>query len=91
LAEQGTLNPKVVGSTPTGRTKVQEELSVLYEIKKRLRGDVSYVIDTAPNEEIAKQRCRAYVKQSPEAELRIWNATDGHWVLWYPETEKVAG
>ena len=65
---------------------------MVYEIKKRLRGDLSYTIDTAPNEEIAKQRCRAYIKQNPDADLRIWNATDGHWILWYPETEKaVAG
>jgi hypothetical protein len=63
---------------------------MLYEIKKHYRGDLSYTIDTAPNEEIAKQRCRDYIAEHPESKLRIWNATDKHWILWYPEEEKKA-
>lgn len=60
-----------------------------FEIKKHWRGDMSYTIDTAPNEEIAKDRCTDYFKAHPDAQLRIWNATDKHWVLWYPEGKEV--
>ncbi len=55
---------------------------MLFEIKKHYRGDVSYTIDTAPNEEIAKDRCEEYLEEHPGTKLRIWNATDKHWVLW---------